>query len=119
MYPSFAPISEMETCIQNCMECHSACLAMVSHCLRMGRDHSTPNHISTLLTCAETCQTAANLMLLDSPLQAYMCGVAAAACKRCAEECERLGQEDEQMLACAETCRQCFNACRSMANMTA
>ncbi len=112
-------ITEMETCIQHCLDCHSACLAMVPYSLRMGRELTTPNHIKMLLTCAELCQTAANLMLMDSPLQNYICAVCAAACKRCAEECERVAHGDEQMLACAETCRECAASCRCAANMAA
>src|SRR5688572_15705709 len=92
-------ISEMETCIQNCLDCHSACLAMVPYCLREGREYTTPRHITTLLTCAELCQSAANLLLMNSEMQSYICTTAAAACKRCIEECERVGQQDEQMMA--------------------
>jgi hypothetical protein len=55
--------SEMQQCIQNCLECHSYCVATVSHCLEMGGEHASKEHITTLLACAESCQTSANFMV--------------------------------------------------------
>lgn len=100
---------EMRECIQNCLECHSICLATVPHCLQMGGEHASQAHITTLLQCAEICQTSANFMLLNAPLHPRVCGVCAEACERCAEECERMANGDQQMLACADSCRRMAN----------
>lgn len=108
---------DMQLCIQNCLDCHSICLATAMHCLDMGGKHAAREHITTLLACAEICQTSANFMLMQSPLHAQTCAVCADACARCAAECERLANGDQQMLACADVCRRCAGSCREMARM--
>lgn len=108
---------DMQLCIQNCVDCHSICLATAMHCLEMGGKHAAREHITTLLACAEICQTSANFMLMQSPLHPQTCGVCADACEHCAAECERLADGDQQMLACAEVCRRCASSCREMARM--
>lgn len=110
---------EMQECIQNCSDCHNICLATVPHCLQMGGDHASPHHITTLLDCAEICQTSANFMLINSPLHGRVCAVCAEACDRCAEQCEQMANGDQQMLSCAEVCRLCAESCRRMAAMAA
>lgn len=108
---------EMERCIQECLNCHSICTSTVIHCLGIGGQHASPQHITTLLDCAEICQTSANFMLRDSPIHSRTCGVCAEACERCAVECEQMANGDQQMLACAEACRRCAESCRQMAQM--
>lgn len=108
---------EMQTCIQNCLDCHSICLAIAPHCLQMGGEHASKGHITTLLGCAEICQTSANFMLLDSPLHPQTCAVCAEACEHCAEECEQMAHGDQQMVTCAQSCRRCAESCRQMASM--
>jgi len=108
---------EMQNCIQDCLDCHSICLATAMHCLDMGGKHAAREHITALLACAEACQISANFMLMQSPLHAPTCGVCADACTLCADECERLADGDRQMLACAEVCRRCASSCREMARM--
>lgn len=97
---------EMQHCINNCTECHAICLATVRHCLGMGGEHASPQHITTLMACAEICQTSANFMLMHSPMHTRTCGVCAEVCEMCAHECEQMAHGDQQMMACAETCRQ-------------
>lgn len=109
---------EMRDCIQNCTECHSICMATVAHCLERGGEHASRSHITTLLDCAELCQTSANFMLRGSPLHTRTCGVCATACERCAADCERMGADDPQMLACAEACRRCADSCRYMSQQS-
>jgi hypothetical protein len=110
--------TDMQQCIHDCLDCSSLCFATVPHCLEMGGEHASRDHVVTLLACAEICQTSANFMLVHSPLHGRTCGVCAEACDRCAESCERLANSDEQMMACAATCRQCAESCRKMASMT-
>lgn len=106
---------DMQDCIQDCLDCHSICVATTMHCLDMGGKHAAREHITTLLACAEICQISARFMLMESPLHARTCEVCAEACERCAQECERLAEGDRLMLDCAETCRRCAQSCREMA----
>jgi hypothetical protein len=110
---------EMHDCTENCLNCHSICLATVNHCLGMGGAHATSAHITLMLDCAEMCQTSANFMLRNSALHERTCGICAEICTLCAGDCERIDPNDSQMRACAEMCRQCAQSCREMAQMAA
>jgi hypothetical protein len=103
----------MQECIDNCSNCHAACLETVIYCLQKGGHHAEESHVRLLLDCAEICQTSANFMLRASDLHPRTCGVCAEVCERCAAECERLG-DDAQMKACAQACRICADSCRRM-----
>ena len=107
--------AEMRDCIANCTECHSICVETTTHCLHMGGEHASPEHIGVLLDCAQTCAVSADFMLRGSDLHGKTCGVCAEACERCAADCERLANGDELMLRCAEVCRRCADSCRKMA----
>ena len=106
---------EMRACIANCTECHAICVEKTIHCLHMGGEHASPEHIGLLLDCADICAVSANFMLRGSDLHGKTCGVCADACERCAADCERLANGDETMLRCAEICRRCAESCRRMA----
>lgn len=107
---------EMQQCIQNCLDCHRICVETAAHCLQVGGTHAEASHITTLLDCAEICQTSANFMLRGSMFHGRTCGVCADVCERCAQECA-LMTDDAQMQACAEACRRCAESCRQMAMM--
>jgi len=106
---------EMHQCIENCSDCHDACTEMLVHCLGMGGEHASPEHIRALLDCAQSCDTSRDFMLRGSALHPAICGACAEACERCAESCERIGPDDEVMRNCAEHCRRCAATCRQMA----
>ncbi len=108
--------TDMQACIQECLSCHSVCLATVTHCLQMGGEHAEAAHIGLLLDCAEICQTSANFMLRSSNFHTRTCALCAEICEQCAADCERFG-DDAQMKACAENCRRCAESCRRMAQM--
>ncbi len=107
--------SDLQQCIQHCLDCHSICMETVPHCLTQGGEHADPDHIRLLLDCAEICNTSANFMLRDSDLHHQVCGMCAEVCEQCAADCERIDPHDEQMSACADLCRTCAESCRSMA----
>ncbi|HSH80069.1 MAG TPA: four-helix bundle copper-binding protein [Herpetosiphonaceae bacterium] len=107
---------QMQQCIQNCLDCHSICLATVAYCLQMGGMHAEASHITMLLDCAEICQTSANFMLRGSMFHGRTCAVCAEVCAACAQDCAQMG-EDAQMQACAEACRRCAESCRQMDTM--
>ena len=104
----------MQECIDNCSNCHAACLETVIYCLQKGGHHAEKSHVRLLLDCAEICQTSANFMLRNSPLHAITCAACAETCERCAVECEKF-KGDMQMEACARMCRTCAASCREMA----
>ena len=104
----------MLVCIQNCQDCHRACLQTLAYCLEQGGRHAEPAHLRLLMDCAEICQTSADFMIRSSELHAHTCGACAAVCERCADDCERMA-DDLRMKACADTCRHCAESCRHMA----
>jgi len=104
----------MQECIDNCSDCHAACLETVVYCLEQGGEHAREAHIRLLLDCAEICQTSANFMLRKSPLHGMTCATCAEVCERCARDCERF-PDDQQMAACASMCRKCADSCKEMA----
>lgn len=106
---------EMQMCIQNCIVCHQSCAQMINHCLQKGGLHASPDHIRTLMDCAEICSVAADFMIRNSDLHPSTCRVCAEVCMACAQSCERLDSQDEMMKSCAEICRQCADSCEKMA----
>ncbi|MTJ08479.1 four-helix bundle copper-binding protein [Anabaena sp. UHCC 0204] len=107
--------SQIQNCIQDCLDCYSVCLNTVStYCVHQGGMHTEPAHIRLMLDCAEICQTSANFMLRSSDLHVRTCATCAEICDRCAQNCDRFG-DDSQMRACADMCRRCAESCRQMA----
>lgn len=106
--------TEMQTCIENCQNCHATCLSHLSqHCLEMGGAHVEPNHFRLMLDCAQICATTADFMLRNSTHHAHVCAECADICEDCAKSCEALdGMED-----CVQACRACADSCRQMASV--
>lgn len=111
--------ADMQKCIQECLNCHSVCLDSVRHCIEMGGKHASPEHITLLLDCAQSCQTSADFMLRHSSLHARACAFCAEVCRACEKDCRSLGAGDEMMQKCAEACRRCAESCDRMARMAA
>jgi hypothetical protein len=105
---------EMRACIENCSDCHDTCVETLIHCLGIGGEHASLDHVRALLDCSDACDTSRDFMLRGSALHARFCGACAEACERCADSCERLGADDDVMRNCAETCRRCAEGCRAM-----
>lgn len=105
---------QMQSCIQECLDCHRVCLETITHCLEKGGRHAEPDHIRLLTDCAEICQTSANFMLRGSDLHPMTCEVCAEVCAECADDCERF-DGDAQMQNCAAACRSCSEMCQTMA----
>ena len=109
---------EMRNCIDNCLSCYAICLETANHCLSMGGEHASPEHIGIMEDCARICATSADFMLRSSHNHAQVCGVCADICEMCADDCERMANGDELMLRCAEICRRCAESCRQMSGGT-
>lgn len=105
---------EMQTCIDQCSNCHDVCLRMAStHCLEMGGEHTKPDHYKLMLDCAQICHVAADFMLRGSPRHTEICAACAHICETCADDCERIGDMGE----CVEACRACAESCREMSTV--
>lgn len=81
----------------------------MTHRLQQGGKHV--DHFRLMLACAETCQTAANFMLIDTRHHKHVCRECAEICEECAKSCEQVGGMD----SCAQECRRCAENCRKMA----
>lgn len=111
--------TDMQRCIELCGNCHDSCMQLVTHCLEMGGEHASSEHIGLLLDCSQICHTSEDFMLRQSQFHTSVCGVCAEVCDRCAQDCERLANGDQHMLDCAAICRQCADSCGTMAGMVA
>jgi len=110
-------LAKMMACIDSCLSCEQTCASCVTHCLRLGGRHATPEHITVLLDCARLCATSADLMMRNSPHHARLCAACAVVCEACADDCERF-EGDFVMRRCAEFCRMCAGLCAEMAAST-
>lgn len=109
---------EMQECIQNCLDCHAVCLETIGHCLAMGGEHASPDHIKLLQDCAQICITSADFMLRMSEYHPQTCGICADLCEACARDCESMADGADFMQRCADACRKCAESCRRMASGT-
>lgn len=105
--------SEMDACIQACLDCSRECLSCATgHCLESGGKHTEPRHLRLMLDCADICQTSAAFMTRHSDLHQRTCELCAEVCAACAMSCSHI--DDEHIRHCAETCRRCIDACQAM-----
>lgn len=109
--------AELRECIDNCLRCHSVCIEVAGHCLRMGGAHAGVEHQRTLSDCAKACLTSAHFMLHRSKFHREYCRLCADVCNACAASCEQLSQGDQLMNQCVQTCRECEASCRRMSQM--
>ena len=100
----------VEACIATCAECSQICLAHVRHCLEIGGEHAAAAHIAMLLTCANVCRTASELMSIGSDWYPTVCDLCAQVCEECAEHCATM----DDMEDCVAACRHCAQTCRIM-----
>jgi hypothetical protein len=105
---------QMLVCIQNCQDCHRACLQTLTYCMERGGRHAEPDHLRLLMDCADICNVSAAFMLRASELHVHTCAACAVVCRRCAEACAAMG-DDTRMKALADTCTHCADSCAAMA----
>lgn len=104
---------DAQHCIQECLDCHRACLETLSYCIQQGGEHNEPDRLRLLMDCCDISQTCAQFMLRGSELHTFVCEAAAEVCQQCAEDCDQLSL-DAQMRLCAEACRRAAEACQQM-----
>jgi hypothetical protein len=113
-----APIitADLQRCIETCLDCYWTCRQeSMTHCLEAGGEHVEPGHFRLMVSCAEICRTAADIMLMGSPHHGAVCSACAEICDACAKSCEDL----HDMEQCARVCRKCAGSCRQMAGAAA
>lgn len=106
--------AEMRKCAKECSDCHTICTETAQYCLSMGGEHASPEHIRTLLDCAQICQTSSDFLTRGSDFHHNTCGVCAEVCRECERECRKFGN-DQTMKKCAEACARCAESCERMA----
>lgn len=107
---------EMQRCIQLCHDCHTSCVQLIEHCLKLGGRAAAPDLIRALLDCAQICTTTADFMARGSSFHDRTCNLCAEICRRCAESCEQVAGNDHMAKQCAELCRRCAGSCEHMAS---
>src|SRR5438876_12231326 len=100
---------EMLVCIQNCQDCHRACLQTLTYCLKQGGRHARPDHLRLLMDCADIGLTSAAVMIRASDLHPHPRAACAAGCEACAGDCRELSG-DLRMRALHDAGRQCAAA---------
>lgn len=104
-------LKNMQPCIDACTQCHATCLhTAMMHCLEAGGKHVGAEHFRLMMSCAEICQTSANLQLAGSSFHAALCGICGDVCEACANSCEAVGD----MADCVKACKDCAASCRKM-----
>lgn len=107
--------ADMKKCSEECISCATVCTETMHHCLHVGGKHAEAEHLTTLLDCADICQTSANFLLRGSSLHVETCRACAAACRACETSCRAM--EGEEMKRCADACARCAESCERMASM--
>lgn len=107
---------DMQSCIDNCLECAATCEQTLSYCLSQGGKHAEAKHIKLLLDCIDICHTSARLILRGSEQHSVTCRACADICRLCADACNAMG--DETMKRCATVCEKCASSCESMSGVS-
>ncbi|MGM3304841.1 four-helix bundle copper-binding protein [Anabaena sp. WFMT] len=110
--------TEMQTCINACMECHKKCLETMTYCMSKGGKYMDMAMMSIMRDCSEMCMMCMNMMMGGSEFMGRTCMLCAEMCDRCAAACEKIS-DDNKMMECAAACRRCAETCRSMQMMPA
>ncbi len=108
--------TEMQNCINACMECHKMCMETMTHCMTKGGKQMDMSMMGMMRDCAEMCMMCMNMMMGGSEFAARTCMLCAEMCDRCAMAGEKMSN-DAKMMAFAAACRQCAEACKSMQMM--
>lgn len=106
-------VSDAQSCIDACTQCHRLCLqTALNHCLELGGKHIDSEHYRLMMNCAELCQTSANFQIGSSQFSAHLCRVCAEICNACAKSCQQIGGMEN----CVQACLKCAASCEQMAS---
>jgi hypothetical protein len=102
--------SQMEDCIQDCLNSHAVCLDTAMSLLQKGNHYADPVRI--LLDCSEVCATNAHFLMRNSPVSGSVLLPCAQVCNHCAGVCDEIGETD-----CANACRASATSSEQMAKL--
>jgi hypothetical protein len=108
--------AEMQTCINDCYDCHSVCLETIVYCMQKGGRYIEESFFLLLQDCAEICIVNGNLILRHSALQEQVGEACVRICEACAEACDGFS-DDPLMKACAMACLHCAESCLTIAHL--
>ncbi len=106
---------DLQHCIDDCNRSTQSCLEAIRHCSSKAGSPQISQLIDLLLSCAQSCQSAANCLSRSSSTSSRQCDVCAEICKACADACEKM-RGDDKLKRCADACRRCATSCESMAH---
>lgn len=107
---------DAEAAVDDCMDCFSICRETIDHCLTMGGEHASADHIRILMDCSQMNTMTADFLLRGSSFASQMCDLNAQLSEQCASSCEKF-PDDEIMMACADVCRMTADSCRSITGL--
>ncbi|WP_353933225.1 four-helix bundle copper-binding protein [Okeanomitos corallinicola TIOX110] len=110
--------TEMQTCMNACMECHKICLETMTYCMSKGGKHVNMGIIGILHDCSEMCMMCMNMIMGGSEFTLRTCMLCEQMCNRCAVACEAIS-DDRKMTKCAAACRRCAETSSSIQKVTA
>lgn len=96
----------MQSCIDDCADCHVMCMEMLFRALDRGRENADPVLLRCLGECLDATATLQDFCLLNSRDAGAMARVCQEACLDAAESCEKAFGDDRSR-KCAEICRRC------------
>jgi hypothetical protein len=105
--------TEMQTCMQACMNCHKICLETMTYCMTKGGKYMETTLMGMLRDCAEMCMMCMNMVMSGSEFTTRTCMLCAEICEKCAQMCEMIS-DDPKMMECATICRDCAECCKTM-----
>lgn len=100
----------LQSAIDQCLKTFQVCTKTMAAGLEINEDQ---DFITSLKLCGQTCQLAAESLLLDSPFYNRTCALCAEFCEIVAELCEDF--DEPEMQVCALSCTKCAQTCRSLA----
>jgi hypothetical protein len=110
--------TEMQNCMNACMECHKMCMEAMTHCMTKSGKSVDMTMMSMLRDCSEMSMMCMNMMMAGSEFMGRTSMLCAEICDRTVAACEKMTGE-AKMTACANACRKCADSCRTMQKVAA
>ncbi|MFT3839800.1 MAG: four-helix bundle copper-binding protein [Myxococcaceae bacterium] len=108
-------MSELDVCINACLECAMVCTACADACLAEEQREELIRCIRLDADCADLCGVTARVLSrqteIDRRVVEGLLSACTQACALCADECARHAEHMEHCRVCEEACRACQEAC--------
>lgn len=110
--------TDMQKCIDSCVESYSCCEQTITHCLKQGGQYADMAIMGPLMDCVDVARACADMVMRQSPLVMEMAATCARVAEMCAEACMTMSS-DSTMKRCAGICRTCTETCHALAGVRA